>query len=177
MRWSLHVQVATESGAGAKKSSCKRSPSQNEMPGNGVCGSGCLLMLLVAAAFCSIEPCREHRRARIGDVTRTSVACGPARLLRLRGAGMVFRENLDFSAFYAAYPNASIYACAGCGAHVSASAYVLSRKIQGMYTLAKVIAAVGSRSLLPPDSRCIAQIRSCIHDAQNRQLLSRPSRR
>ena len=51
-------------------------------------------------------------------------------VLRLRGAGLVHQQTLDYSAFLAAWPNASIYSCAACGAHVSTTSYVLSKKFQ-----------------------------------------------
>lgn len=89
------------------------------------------LALLLAAACYATEP-RAGGAARPHVARRGDASGGAGWVLRLRGAGLVFRETLDFSAFYAAYPNASIYACAACGAHVSASAYVVSRKIQGM---------------------------------------------
>jgi hypothetical protein len=54
-----------------------------------------------------------------------------AGVMRLRGSGIRFEQTLDFSAFLANWHNVSIYCCAKCGAHISATNYVCSKKIQG----------------------------------------------
>jgi hypothetical protein len=54
-----------------------------------------------------------------------------AGVMRLRGSGIRFVQTLDFSAFLANWHNVSIYCCAKCGAHISATNYVCSKKIQG----------------------------------------------
>jgi len=54
-------------------------------------------------------------------------ASPPART-RLRGAGIVFEQTLDFSAFLG--KNQSIYSCRNCGSHISLPVYIASNQYQ-----------------------------------------------
>lgn len=76
-------------------------------------------------------------------------------VLRLRGSGMVFRQTLDFSALQAAWPKAAIYSCANCGAHISMTCYLLSKKFQGRSGRAYMMRKIVNCYLGPREDRVL----------------------
>jgi hypothetical protein len=114
---------------------------------------------LLAAAICwcavrgSWAAPHSHRTACARAHGRPAVACGG--VLRLRGAGVVLQQTLDYSAFLAAWPNASIYSCATCGAHISMTSYVLSKKFQGKSGRAYMMRKVVNCYLGPREDRVL----------------------
>ena len=115
-------------------------------------------LLAAAICWCAVRgswatprsPRTAWARATHG---RPAVACGG--VLRLRGAGIVLQQTLDYSAFLAAWPNASIYSCATCGAHISMTSYVLSKKFQGKSGRAYMMRKVVNCYLGPREDRVL----------------------
>ena len=85
----------------------------------------------------ALTACAAHRKARHTYLPACAGRTGHDQshdqtvLLRLRGSGIVYEQTLNFSALQAAWPNASIYSCAKCGAHISMTSFVVSKKFQG----------------------------------------------
>ena len=116
-------------------------------------------LLAAAICWCAVrgswaEPRSSPRTARARATHgRPALACGG--VLRLRGAGVVLQQTLDYSAFLAAWPNASIYSCATCGAHISMTSYVLSKKFQGKSGRAYMMRKVVNCYLGPREDRVL----------------------
>jgi hypothetical protein len=68
---------------------------------------------------------------------------------------MVFRQTLDFSAQQAAWPKAAIYGCATCGAHISMTCYVISKKFQGRSGRAYMMRKIVNCYLGPREDRVL----------------------
>jgi len=107
-------------------------------------------LLAAAICWCAVRGSCARARATLG---RPAVTCGG--VLRLRGAGVVLQQTLDYSAFLAAWPNASILSCATCGAHISMTSYVLSKKFQGKSGRAYMTRKVVNCYLGPREDRVL----------------------